>query len=417
MLIPNNENVYSLDQMNAHYYIDLMIEPETKFIKVEGTFKVPVLGEIPEIYVFYLHRQLNIHKFSINSRQLFHIDNAPSDIRYMPEAKKIILNTIDADKNTDYLEFHYAYSGNITKRPEFLANTLTEEWVELGLYFPWFPILFDKTEFTYKVNISIDPSYTVFSIGEHFQDDNINTFKNVYPTSDIVIVASQDLKIRIEQIQSHKLYLVYYSLGHETIDILINDIDHIYEYFNNIFGKNEGSIALVESKREKGGGYSRPGGLFLPGFENADYIQYRIGYQRYLAHEVSHNWWQLADSTTWQDWLNESFAEYSALMFLRETSGIEEFNKRIKGFMENISDTLPIWEIDRNDENAHTVLYEKGPVLLYRLEAKIGNDAFISLCQGILEEKIRTTEDFLKYLEYHIDKETRVWFEKLLKEA
>jgi len=36
-------------------------------------------------------------------------------------------------------------------------------------------------------------------------------------------------------------------------------------------------------------------------------------------------WWANAPVNSWEDWLNESFAEYSALMAVRELFGAERF--------------------------------------------------------------------------------------------
>ncbi|MDT8401169.1 MAG: hypothetical protein RQ743_05700 [Bacteroidales bacterium] len=63
------------------------------------------------------------------------------------------------------------------------------------------------------------------------------------------------------------------------------------------------------------------------GFTKADYYDSRIGYARYPAHEISRLWWLRADANTWEDWLNEGFAEYTALVVLRELYGKEYFEE------------------------------------------------------------------------------------------
>jgi hypothetical protein len=47
-----------------------------------------------------------------------------------------------------------------------------------------------------------------------------------------------------------------------------------------------------------------------------------------LTHEVAHFWWSGAPSVTWENWLNEAFAEYSALMYVRKFEGVEAFDTR-----------------------------------------------------------------------------------------
>jgi hypothetical protein len=44
---------------------------------------------------------------------------------------------------------------------------------------------------------------------------------------------------------------------------------------------------------------------------------------RYVAHEVAHCWWQMADASTPDDWINEGLAEYSAFLASGRIFGAE----------------------------------------------------------------------------------------------
>jgi aminopeptidase N len=205
-------------------------------------------------------------------------------------------------------------------------------------------------------------------------------------------------------------------LNSETIDTIQTDIEHIYKFYNKWFGDTEvQDMCLVISKRDKGGGYSRRGGLFLGGVSDSSYLNNRIDYIRYVGHEIAHFWWYGADGN-WEDWLNESFAEYSAMILIRELRGEEEFSKILNDKKNKSSSLPPIWELPRNSSFAETVLYSKGPVLLNELEGKIGSKKFLKLCKARISKNIKDTSDFLKILKDSEGQEIANWFERSLKE-
>ena len=86
----------------------------------------------------------------------------------------------------------------------------------------------------------------------------------------------------------------------------------------------------------------------------------------------------------------EGFAEYSALMIIKELFGEEAFNRRIEAKKSILAEKPPIWGFDRNDRTTpeksdavEAILYSKGPILLHLLEQKIGRDDFHSLCKEL----------------------------------
>jgi aminopeptidase N len=196
---------------------------------------------------------------------------------------------------------------------------------------------------------------------------------------------------------------------------LSTDIKEILTTFNQWFSGSNTSICLVESLREKGGGYARLGGMYLNGLNQTSYFKKRKGYTRYLSHEIAHLWWHRANTNSWQDWLNEGFAEYSALMVLREQYGPVYFDKWLDLKKKKIKDTEPVWHCDRNGKNAYAILYSKAPVLLNKLEQKIGQKKFKKLMKGMLRNQVSTTAEFLDLLEKQQGSETKKWFTTELK--
>jgi aminopeptidase N len=134
-----------------------------------------------------------------------------------------------------------------------------------------------------------------------------------------------------------------------------------------------------------------------------------------LAHEAAHIWWKDASVTTWEDWLNESFAEYSALMVLRQLYGEQYYADEVASCAAESAGAPPIWGIERADPSAYTALYLKGPVILGRLEAAIGRDKFIEFLGALQAERVNTTAGLLGVLERLTSTEARSQLESDLR--
>lgn len=396
----------------SHYNIRLELIPEQQFIRVDGSLKYVVNEDSVQQLTFHLHKNFEINYFKINGDNSFQIDTS-STVRWLPDALKIIYSATGKFQKGDVLNVDFSYQGNINEWPAWSANVIDEEWVEMGLYFPWYPSI--NEDFTYKLTVDINPEYTVFARGNYSEKGNTKIFENDNPVFDLVVCASKDLKIRKLQLLNQSFQVVNSKLSEAVVDSIQSDIENLYKFYNTMFGEIEvQDMCLVISKREKGGGYSRKGGLFLGGISDSDYLSERIDYNRFLAHEISHFWW-VGAPLNWEDWLNESFAEYSALLLIREIYGNEEYNKRMKLKQKESVNTPPIWGLARNDEQATEVLYSKGVILLSELEQKTGNEKFLELCKERIRKKVNNTNDFLNLIADIEGKNTANWFEQSLR--
>ncbi|MFC2086517.1 M1 family aminopeptidase, partial [Bacteroidota bacterium] len=409
----NNSNNGINNFKYSHYDIQLKIDPDEQFISVTGNLKYLVGQDSLDVLSFNLHEQFIINSFSVNGDKSFELDTSSSKISWLPNAMKILYRAKKVFHKGDILNIAFSYEGKITKWPSWSANVIGPEWIEMGLYFPWYPNFYGP--FTYRVTVDIEPDYNVFAIGNAMVNDNKWIFETNLLVDDFIICASKDLKVRKTEILHHSFQIVNCTLSDTIIDAIETDIKHFYQFYNQWFGKiEEHDMCLVVSKRDKGGGYSRKGGLFLGGISDTAYLINRTDYIRYFGHEIAHFWWNGAGSN-WEDWLNESFAEYSAMMLIREIVSKEEFNSRLSKKRSEIINTPTIWGLDRNSSAAQLVLYSKGAVLLNELEEKIGNDRFLKLCQAWINKNINNTSDFLYLLKDREGMEIKEWFEQSLK--
>ena len=143
--------------------------------------------------------------------------------------------------------------------------------------------------------------------------------------------------------------------------------------------------------------------------------EYNLYLKRGIAHEMAHFWWSNASTDSWDDWLNESFAEFSMLLYIREKVSKEIYDDLIEEYENFINNSQPIWGIDRKSPEAYTALYNKGSLILVEFEKEIGEERFVDFLQILLNEEIETTSDFLELVKNEISEETRFWFESKLK--
>jgi hypothetical protein len=396
----------------SHYNVQLQIVPAQQFIKVSGSLKYLINQDSLNELSFNLHKNFEISKFSINGDDSYQIDTSNTNIRWLPDAMKIIYSTKKKYHKGDVLNVEFSYQGRITEWPEWSANFITPDWIEMGLYFPWYPSIYG--DFTYKVSVDIEPGYNVFAIGESKEKDHKKIFETNFPVYDFVICASKDLTIRETKLLNQSFKIVNCNLSDTIVDSIQTDIENIYKLFSSWFGKIQvNDMCLVISKREKGGGYSRKGGLFLGGMSDSSYLNDRTDFIQYVGHEIAHFWWNDAASN-WEDWLNESFAEYSAISLIRELRGKAEFDTKLNLKKSESSNTPPIWGISRNDPLAEQALYSKGVILLNELEQKVGENKFLELCRSRVDKKTNNTSDFLNLIKDICGKEIADWFEQSL---
>ncbi|PLX16391.1 MAG: hypothetical protein C0597_08015 [Marinilabiliales bacterium] len=402
------------DQRNySNFIINLELDPVQKLISVEGILEYLVFDDSLTDFSFNLHKQFNIEYFKIDDSDLFQIDSSVTPVRWQPEAVKIVTRGTKVYRKGDLANIKFSYSGRITDWPSWSANVVDKEWVEMGLYFPWYPEFGEK--FTYELSVGIDPAYHVFALGEQSEKSKRIIFKNLNPVTDLIVCASKDLSISELVEDDYSLKMVNTGLQEETIDLMQSDIAQILKNYSQWFGSKEKlGFSLVISKREKGGGYVRESAICLGGLKDSTYLSQQNKYIRYLSHEIAHLWWFGAEHN-WEDWLNESFAEYSAMMMIREIAGVEEFNSMIQKKIQESQNTVAVWGMDRNNPDAQKVLYSKGPILLKELEDKIGKEKFIALCRKRVENEINTSEGFLTLLRNNESQEIEDWFREALK--
>ena len=413
---------HSNDSVN-HYQVKLKLDPASRHMKVKTNLRFISREPLPDTLVFNLHMQFTGLKVTGNGIGNFTFDTeSPPPSIYTPQARPL---RISLEKNSiQYKELliSFEYEGILSEWPDYSANVITEDWVELGMYLPWYPQIFGS--FTYEIEAECDPAYELRSFGDYSRRKGIWYFNRMTPTYDMVLVASKTLRTMKQESGKNTVYIHYQGLQDTTAEKLATDLIGIFDLFVEWFGGREDSetITLIESPREKGGGYNHNNLIVLAGLSDEKYFTQHEYFIRYLAHETAHFWWHMASVDTWEDWMNEGFAEYSALLIIEELFGEDSFNKRLEDKKKNMGNTPPIWGFNRSDmttsgqaEIVEANLYSKGPVILDLLSKRIGSDGFKAMCKEMIESNISSTNELLDLIEKNDGIEVRGWFENLIK--
>jgi hypothetical protein len=121
-----------------------------------------------------------------------------------------------------------------------------------------------------------------------------------------------------------------------------------------------------------------------------------------LAHETAHEWCCGADVSTWEDWLNETTAEWASLLYALDTHDDKLFRFILDPKMERIHGYPPIKTADGSRPNG---VHDKGTVLFYDIYQKHGKDLVTKMVRGFTDLKTKNTENFIAMVEGDLGRE------------
>ncbi len=212
---------------------------------------------------------------------------------------------------------------------------------------------------------------------------------------------------------------VYYNNKHtENIEMMLNALEKSLKYYTEHFGPYYHKQArIIEFPRYASFAQAFPGTMpyseslgFIINLEDAEDNNV---IDAVIAHEMGHQWWahQVVGATMQgSTMLSESFAEYSALMVMKnsvkDSVKMKEFlkydlNRYLEGRGSEVEKEVPLYKV----ENQGHIHYGKGSVIMYALQDYIGEDVVNAALKGFLEEyrykepPYPTSLDFLKHLE------------------
>lgn len=191
-----------------------------------------------------------------------------------------------------------------------------------------------------------------------------------------------------------------------------------FRYYNELFFQSEISKidVVVLGNGDLGGAYNR-GHLIvmgeppasMPTKEMSEMLAYKM-----FAHELGHIWFGRAEASTFEDWLNETGAEWSALLFMLHIGKTDVFNSWISMHYDiHRASGEAIRPSDGHHPNA---VHSTGVVLFHMIYKRYGCETVMRILRILAGMEHQNTEALLRRVEDNCGKEIADFIEIRLDE-
>lgn len=321
---------------------------------------------------FILNGGLEISGISCNEKPVPITVEAEYEPLFCAKVKKYSVKC-----GTDFSGVKICYGGKISG----WHNIITDNIIELNRYGVWFPC-----ELSCDVNISAEIS----GCGEYFLVKGEFDGKLWHYSADewdmnIILYRKSVLKT-----VSGKHISIYYADNSldGAAEFSRNVFEDVLDYYTNeLFNKDyvkHTEMACLYPALTSGGAYKRDGLIVCisPGTDEKEAIGVN-------AHELAHEWCSGADVGSWEDWLNETTAEWSMLLYCLDRNKTEIFEAMTAEHLAKAPEFPPIKAADGSrPEGVHT----KGTALFYELYKAFGNETIKSIIRLFVDLDVKTTE-------------------------
>lgn len=386
--------------------VQLQIEPATHSFTCRYTFTLPTTDSAT-VVALNLDRQFRITAMHSPSAAVQQVSRVYYP--YFADTLQRLVVRYPTAKHRRARRISLTYAGTLTPR------FFTEQGMVFSGHTNWLPFrpYHEYEAVDYTLEVKAPTSYQVVSTTvAKRQQPGKWLFRGRTGAIEITSIVGQPFQQLVSATApTIRLLKTGTSLGH-TDTTLLRKAEGIIAFFNRTMGQQD-PISHFS--------------VFLPG-TNADafglldnatvitYTDFDVDTDReallILAHEISHKWWGYGRVHDYNDWLNEAFATYSSLLYLRESGDEAGYQAELAKRAGTVGDAPPIWGFDYQKYSRpmyRRVVYNKGTVVLAALHARIGTEQFIKLLATVAARHVSTTTDLLTITEQVAGPETRGW--------
>lgn len=370
---------------------------KTTFILEISNNMLFVLGKIPyisgdELPQITINKNAKVEMMQLNEEKYFVKKVNPSNdyfITYSLNNKQDGLITVE-------------YSTPIDGWP----NQISEELIAISLYSTAFsinlPDYIDSSVCYFKngfENYDIYDSYFDKEVGLYAKCSkkcfgeivNIIAFKK----GELKSFELGKIKVFYREASSYKNLYECASIGLES-----------FQYYNEIYGPKEiKDITLVVLGNGQSGAYIRDNLIVLgeaPEEFNIPEFRELLKYQVF-AHELGHIWFNKANVKTYEDWLNETGAEWSSLLFILHKGQNDIFGRFMNYYYE--TQRARGEEIKPKDLHHPDTVHTSGVVLFNMIYEKYGKDTIILILQLLSKMDNQNTDDFISIIKNELSED------------
>ncbi|MFH1690803.1 MAG: M1 family aminopeptidase [Candidatus Eisenbacteria bacterium] len=191
---------------------------------------------------------------------------------------------------------------------------------------------------------------------------------------------------------------VYHHPGHKwNVDRMIESVSKSLEYYTEAYGPYQHrQVSIVEFPRYHR--FAQSFSTIIPYSEDAHFVndlrdEDNLDMVYYItAHEVAHQWWGHQVCAAWvkgATFMEESFAQYSALMVMEQDYGPEkmekflsyELDRYLRGRSQERKEETPLLLADEQSY----LYYQKGSLVTYALRDYIGEERLNAALRDFIE--------------------------------
>ena len=303
--------------------------------------------------------------------------------------KKITIQSDEAIRNIEI-----NYNGSVAYSLENRScwhNIITNDIKSLSWYSSWYPqdtsvgIVHDKV-------VILDGSRYVVVKGTYDEARNVWEYgDNGYKPFNIVAYRKEALQVISNPYMN--IYFIDESIR-EYAEVSMSSYQNVIRFYNgNLFAERDIpvlDVACASPAITTGGGYRRKDFMWCTSLggnkEEAAWLN---------AHETAHVWCSGAPTDMWEDWLNETTAEWASLLFAL-SSGDDALFKYILEPKLAKYDSLPA--IKTVDGSRPEGVHDKGTVLFYEMYKAFGVEAIRKVVRLFADLETKTTASLIHFL-------------------
>ncbi|HYH09144.1 MAG TPA: hypothetical protein VEK11_18995 [Thermoanaerobaculia bacterium] len=303
------------------------------------------------------------------------------------------------------LQIRYAGPLGSTGTPP--LNTISKDLVELNLDGMWVPVVEGfTTRFTLDATIDGIPRELIALAPGRVTRSGRRIVIDRDDDIDVAFVASRGL----HQMSADGFELYSLDPQSELSQLYVQHGTGALTFLESWFGRMPGRpVRVVVVRRPRESGYARRGYVVV---SEARRSGGDAPMAKFIAHEFAHAWWAPVDPNTEHRWLQESIAEYVALRYIDSALGkaaLEQLLTLKREIAKNATSILG------RGARTDAELYNKGPLLLFDLEEKIGREKLDQVLRELAQNPPSETSQFLDVLRQVAGEDAARMFEATLR--
>ncbi len=299
---------------------------------------------------------------------------------------------------------------------DYISNIYKDQWFEIHSEYSAIPIsrpyLFD-----WNIDLTFAEDFTIISAGSLEKESPGRYNLKLADATDITLFGGRTLFERKPGEGSKydlKIYSFYDEVG--VLDSIYTYCTKVLDFYHDAFAKNipRSNFTLLVAPSVHNFAFRRNDLIMIRDFGHGDrFLENLADNMETVFHEIGHLWWIGADNATFENWLNESFAEYVSDMATGAIFGEELFRKEMKRKEGRLPNYGPVYDFENGKSSIFT-LYNKGAFILHQLDHRLGRESFNELLSELLLRDIKTTEGFLELLGENFGEEHKSWLDDAL---